>query len=328
MHHRTRIGVIRGGPSNEYEVSLQTGASVLSVLRDKMSDKYLVKDIFIDREGYWHVDGILVDPVDILSKVDVIFNALHGPYGEDGRIQTFFETHGKPFTGSGSLGSSIGMNKVLSKKVFKDHGIKTPHHTIVTKNEIENNLDAVVKKLFHSFLLPAVVKPASSGSSVGVSIVNYYKELPEALKKSAIHSDVVLIEEMIKGIEATCAVLDNFRDQELYALPPVEIRTANSFFDYEAKYEGQSQEIVPATFSHVIKEEISELARKIHRALGLRHYSRSDFIIHPRRGIYALEVNTLPGLTKESLLPKSLRAVGSDIHEFVDRVIQLAMNRE
>lgn len=327
MHHRTRIGVVRGGPSNEYEVSLQTGASVLHALREKLIDKYEAKDLFIDREGYWYVDGVLCDPVEILNKIDVVFNALHGPYGEDGRIQTFFETHGKPFTGSGSLGSAIGMNKVLSKKVFKDHGIKTPHHRIVEKKDIEKNIDGVVRNLFHSFLLPAIVKPASSGSSVGVSIVHYYKEFPEALKKAAIHDNVILIEEFVKGIEATCAVLDHFRNEELYALPPVEIRSHNNIFDYEAKYSGKSEEIVPATFSHKIKEEIAEMSRIIHRALGLRHYSRSDFIIHPRRGIYALEVNTLPGLTKESLLPKSLRAVGSDVHEFVDHIIQLAHGR-
>lgn len=326
MIHRTRIGVVRGGPSNEYEVSLQTGASVLSALRDKLSQKYDAKDIFIDREGYWYVDGILSDPVELLNKIDVVFNALHGPYGEDGRIQTFFETHGKPFTGSGSLASAIGMNKVLAKKVFKDHNIKTPHHKVIEKKDIEKNIDQVTKNLFHSFLLPAIVKPASSGSSVGVSIVNYYKDFPQALEKAAIHDDVILIEELIKGIETTCAVLDNFRNEELYALPPIEIRSKNHFFDYEAKYTGQSEEIVPATFSHKIKEEVALLSRKIHRALGLRHYSRSDFIIHPRRGIYALEVNTLPGLTAESLLPKSLRAVGSDVHEFVNHVLELALN--
>ncbi|MCX6718946.1 MAG: hypothetical protein NTZ38_01035 [Candidatus Taylorbacteria bacterium] len=142
--------------------------------------------------------------------------------------------------------------------------------------------------------------------------------------KAAEHGDVML-EEFIPGIEATCGVVEGFRGEELYALPPIEIRPLISFFDFEAKYAGKSQEIVPATFAQKIKLEIEDLAKRIHRALGLKHYSRSDFIIHPHRGIYTLEVNTLPGLTDESLIPKSLRAVGSDTHELIDHLIQLAL---
>jgi D-alanine-D-alanine ligase len=151
--------------------------------------------------------------------------------------------------------------------------------------------------------------------------------LVPALTKAAEHGDSILVEEFIPGIEATCGVIEGFRDHELYALPPIEIRPHAGFFDYDAKYQGKSQEIVPATFSESIKKSLEELAGKVHRALGLRHYSRSDFIIHPRRGIYVLEVNTLPGMTDESLLPKALRAVGSDVHELIDHVIKLAMNR-
>ena len=136
-----------------------------------------------------------------------------------------------------------------------------------------------------------------------------------------------MIEEFIPGIEATCGVIEGFRGEELYALPPIEIRPMTKFFDYEAKHQGMSQEIVPATFQDKFKRAIEGLAKKIHQAFGLRHYSRSDFIIHPRRGIYVLEVNTLPGLTGESLIPKSLRAVGSDTHELVDHLIQLALKR-
>ena len=173
--------------------------------------------------------------------------------------------------------------------------------------------------------MPAVVKPNSSGSSVGVTIVRYYDELPEALLKAIEHSDTVILEEYIKGVESTCGVLENFRSQDLYALPPIEIRPSAHFFDYDAKYSGKSEEIVPATFSDKLKREIEELSTKIHRALGLRHYSRSDFMIHPTRGIYALEVNTLPGLTTESLYPKSLRAVGSSVPEFVEHIVGLVV---
>jgi len=123
------------------------------------------------------------------------------------------------------------------------------------------------------------------------------------------------------------AVIEGFRGQELYVLPVIEIRPKKKFFDYQAKYAGQSEEIVPAGFSSKVKEELSALAQKAHRALGLRHYSRSDFIISPRRGIYILEINTLPGLTEQSLVPKALRSVGSDTHELVDHLINLALRK-
>jgi D-alanine-D-alanine ligase len=220
------------------------------------------------------------------------------------------------------------MNKILSKKRFADHGIKSPYWTEVSSERVRGDTEAVAKELFTTFVLPAVIKPASSGSSVGVSIVRTYPELYAALNLAAQHGDSILIEEFIPGIEATCGVVEGFRGHELYALPPIEIRPHAGFFDYQAKYEGKSQEIVPATFSETIKKSLEELAAKVHRALGLKHYSRSDFIIHPRRGIYVLEVNTLPGLTNESLVPKALRAVGSDLHELVDHLIQLSLKNQ
>ena len=323
--HKIRVGVIRGGPSAEHPVSLQTGASVLDALRNAYDDRYDPKDIFIDQQGNWHMNGIALKPEDVISRIDVAFNALHGSYGEDGKIQSFFEIHGTPFTGSGSLGSAVGMNKALAKKVFASHGIKTPYWKEVRSSDIASDADGLARDLFHTFPIPAIVKPVSSGSSVGVSVARTHAELVGALIDAAKHGESVIVEELIPGIEATCGVVQGFRGHELYALPPVEIRPHSGFFDYQAKYEGKSQEIVPATFSQKVKASIEELAQQIHRSLGLRHYSRSDFIVSPRRGIYVLEVNTLPGLTSESLLPKSLRAIGSDVHEFADHVIRLAL---
>jgi D-alanine-D-alanine ligase len=323
--HKPRIGVLRGGPSNEYDVSLNSGAAVLSALRNRLEHLYHARDILIDKKGAWHLDGVEFAPHDIASKIDVAFNALHGAYGEDGKIQAFLEAHRMPFTGSGSLASAVGMNKILSKKVFEHHGIKSPYWTEVSSDRVREEKDMVAKELFTTFILPAVVKPASSGSSVGVSIVRTHGELGAALDLAAEHGDTILIEEFIPGIEATCGVIEGFRGHELYALPPIEIRPHTGFFDFEAKYQGKSEEIVPATFSESIKKTLEELAQKVHRALGLKHYSRSDFIIHPRRGVYVLEVNTLPGLTSESLIPKAMRAVGSDLHELIDHLVGLAL---
>lgn len=318
--NKIRIGVLRGGPSSEYEISLKTGGSVLKSL----PEKYLPVDIFIDKEGVWNIQGISHEPHEAFKKVDAIFNALHGEYGEDGKVQKILDAFSIPYTGSKTLPSAVGMNKALAKNIFKSHGIKTPYHTVESNDK---DVGEIARKLFNSFPIPAVVKPIASGSSVGVSIAYTFQGLTEALSKAFEYSDKVLVEEYIKGREATCGVVDSFRGKDFYSLLPIEIikPEKSDFFDYEAKYCGGSQEICPGNFSQNEKEAIQELAVAAHKALGLRHYSRSDFIISPRRGIYILEVNTLPGLTSESLLPKSLNAVGCSLPDFLDHLLTLAL---
>jgi D-alanine-D-alanine ligase len=306
---KIRVAVLRGGPSSEYEVSLKSGSSVLSAL-STLENKYQPYDVLIDTEGTWHFQGIPVTPLDLSKKIDVVFNALHGEYGEDGKAQRILETFSIPFTGSNSLASSIGMNKSAAKNIFKQHGISTPYHITINKDDI--TLEKVIE-LFKSFPHPAVVKPVNTGSSVGVSIVNSFDELGPALEKAAEFSPTIMLEEYVAGREATAGVINHFRGEEVYSLLPLEIR--------------QSEEICPGNFTPEEKTAISKAAAAIHKALGLRHYSRSDFIIHPRRGVMALEVNTLPGLTAESLLPKSLAAVGCSLPEFLDHVITLALEK-
>lgn len=320
--HRIRVGVLRGGPSNEYDVSLNTGATVLGNLSP---EKYNVKDILIDKNGVWHLHGIPRTPHEVLENLDVVFNALHGEYGEDGKVQHILETHGIPYTGSNSFSSAIGMNKHISKDIYKKNNIKTPDSILL---ESLMDLSKNVHEVFKKYPLPLVVKPTSGGSSVGIDLVYDYKYLDEAIKKAFEHSRSVMIEEYIKGREATCGVVDNYREKDFYTLPPIEIRHNNKFFDYDAKYGGKSEEIVPGYFSHDEKMEIERLSVEAHKALGMRHYSRSDFIIHPTRGIFILETNSLPGLTKESLIPKALHAVGASISHFLDHTIELAIRRK
>jgi len=320
------VGVLRGGPSNEYDVSLATGANVLKALREKLCDSYHARDILIGKDGLWYMDGAQRKIEEILSSIDVAFLALHGAYGEDGKVQKILETFNKPFTGSGSLASAVGFNKILSKKAFADSGIKVAADKVIDSGQIKKDSQKVAKDIFRSFSMPAVVKPVSSGSSVGISLVKNAGELEKALVEAAEHSDTVMIEEYIKGTEATVGVIEGFRGEKMYVLPPIEIRSQTDFFDYEAKYKGKSEEIVPGHFDIKTKVELMELGRKVHKSVGLRHYSRSDFIVHPTRGIFVLEVNTLPGLTGESLVPKALRAVGSDTYELVDHLIKLALD--
>ncbi len=298
-----RIGVLRGGPSAEYDVSLKTGANVLKHL----SETHRPLDIFISRNGKWHMQGVERSPERILKQVDVIFNALHGAYGEDGGVQEVLNHHGVPYTGSGRLESAVAMNKWMTKERAMKAGIKTPVCAIVRQ---EDNLAEKTKEIWSGIPSPLIVKPACSGSSFGLYKVNSFKELLSSLETVLSEHGSAIVEEYIAGKEATCGVINNFRDQDIYALPPM------------------SGEICPGNFSGVEKKEIERLSALIHKTLGLSHYSRSDFIISPRRGIYFLEVNTLPGLTKESLLPKSLKAIGSSVQEFLHHVIGLALNKK
>jgi D-alanine-D-alanine ligase len=320
---KIRVGVLRGGPSSEYEVSLKTGASVLKHL----PEEYHAQDIFISKDGSWHKGGIAYAPGEILKHLDVVFNALHGEYGEDGRVQHLLDTFAMPYTGSGYLASALGMNKALTKKVFTEHGIKTPLHKTLSKGGYTH---ADVLHLFKTFPMPAVVKPVRAGSSVGVSIARTVGGLEEALKKAYEYDTEALIEEYISGREATCGVIEGFRGEAMYSLLPVEIvhNSSSGLFDYEAKYSGKSKEICPGNFTREEIKKIQDASVAVHKALCLRHYSRSDFIVHPKRGIYILEVNTLPGLTEESLFPISLSAVGSSLPEFLGHILELAQGKK
>lgn len=318
---RTVVAVLRGGPSREYEVSLKTGASVLAHL-DK--EKYEPRDIFIDRNGQWHAHGVPAAPERALRGADVAFNALHGEYGEDGTLQRLLDSLSVPYTGSGAHASALAFNKARTREAVLALGIKIPHGVVLDGEKI-TDLEQTARNLFRSFPHPAVVKPVTGGSSVGVSIAEHYHALLAALEHALGHSSRVLIEEYIPGREATVGVLDNFRGERAYALMPVEIVPPQDarFFDYDAKYSGRSIERVPGHFSDSEKDRLAAAARAVHEGLSLAHYSRSDFIVG-KRGIYFLEVNTLPGLTEESLLPKALHAVGAPLSHFLDHIVSLA----
>ena len=319
------IGVLRGGPSSEYEVSLKTGEAVIEHLHPL---KYIVRDILIDKDGVWHIGGASRKPGQALKGLDIVFNALHGEYGEDGKVQRVLDHFSIPYTGSDSLGSAIAMNKVLAKKRLLSEGVKTPVHAVVRAED--GDVEKQILSAFRSLPLPVIIKPATLGSSVGMSVARDFTGFASGVRKALALSPVVLIEELVIGKEGTCGVVEGFRGEETYSLLPIEIRPPadKDFFDYDAKYSGKSQEISPGNFSPEETKELQRLAVLAHKALGLRHYSRSDFIVTPKRGIYYLETNTLPGLTSESLMPKSLRAVGSDLPEFLNHVIELALEKK
>ncbi len=316
----TIVGVLRGGPSKEHEVSLNTGAAILANLSP---DRYTVRDIFIDRAGAWHIQGRPVSPPEALRSIDAVIIGLHGEFGEDGEVQRLLDRLGVPYTGSNSFASYLAMHKVMAKERAREVGVLTPEYRFVQDLE---TMEDTLRDVIRSFHQPVVVKPVRWGSSVGVQMVSGYAPLystvSSLLKQGA---GGVLIEEVIRGREATAGVVENLRGEKLYALPPIEIiPPENDYFSYDAKYSGKSREICPSNFDKKTIAELEKLSRTMHEALGLRHYSRSDFIVSPK-GIYYLETNTLPGMTKESLLPKSLAAVGVAFPQFLDHLVDLTM---
>jgi D-alanine-D-alanine ligase len=318
---KTRVLVLRGGPSSEYEVSLKTGQTVLTHIPEH---KYHVRDVFIDRQGVWHIRGMPIEPARAFEQADVVFNALHGTYGEDGTVQRLLDTHRVPYTGSAALGSALGMNKSLAKGQLGAATFRLPLHRTLVKAETD---DTVLLDVFRTFPQPSVVKPIAGGSSVATSVVHAFDALVRAVAQAFEYTDTVLIEQYIPGREATVGVIEGFRHEALYALPPIEIvPTKNTFFDYDEKYAGHAREVCPAVFPRETTHALLTAAREVHHTLGLRDYSRSDFIVN-KHGIFFLEVNTLPGLTSESLVPKALEAVGSSLPEFLDHVLTRAQAR-
>lgn len=309
-----RVAVLRGGPSEEYDISMNTGKGVLEALD---GTNLAVDDIVITRTGEWLKQGRVMQPQDALATTDVAFIALHGAFGEDGTVQRLLERYSVPYTGSGPYASAIAMNKVLTKEHLKDLGIKMAPHMRVTA-ESRQNIARIVGTITTLFGPEYVVKPIASGSSIGTAIVDSPKKLIFVLEDLLRVYDDVLVEQRIFGREATCGVVERFRDQKLYRLPSIEIVPPphSSFFDNNVKYSGETDEICPGRFKAEEKRRLEELAELVHTTLGLRQYSRSDFIV-AKDDIYFLEVNTLPGLTKNSLVPKSLDAVGCSYQDFI-----------
>ncbi|OHB07577.1 MAG: hypothetical protein A3I19_00380 [Candidatus Zambryskibacteria bacterium RIFCSPLOWO2_02_FULL_38_13] len=319
--HKTRVGVLRGGPSPEYEVSLKTGSTILA----NLPEEYEPLDIFVSKDGIWHSSGLEKDPYTILKTVDVVVNAMHGFYGEDGTVQKFLENFGIPYTGSDSISSALGMNKVMSKNIFNHAGLKTPHHIMVDTSSRD-----AVSQINESLPFPIVIKPINSGSSLGVSFADNAGQIKNALKKSFKHSPKLMVEEFIDGTEVTCGVIESFRGQNFYTLLPVQIKQNKKeiFYDYDSKYNNlESKYKIPGNFNENEKTQIQEAASAIHKILGLRHYSRSDFILHPKRGLFVLEVNSLPELTHRSSFIKSLEATGSNIKEFLSNLLSKTLGK-
>ncbi len=303
MRKILKIAVLMGGNSSEYDISLISGKEVLS----NLSKKYIGIPIVIPKYGNQWLEILL------RAEVDICFIAMHGPFGEDGKIQGMLDTLGIKYTGSKVAASAVGMDKILFRKIMKVESLPIPKYVVIDKKTKKINLGQLGKP-------PYFVKPYDQGSSVGASIVKKNKDLEKALKLAFSFSDKALVDEYIKGTEVTCAVLGN---EDAEAFPVIEIiPRKGDFFDYESKYtESGSDEIVPARISKKLTKEIQNLSIKVHKTICARGFSRVDFILKENKYPIILEINTIPGLTPMSLLPKAAKAYGLSYSELLDKII-------
>lgn len=322
MTERLKIGVVMGGPSSEHDISLLTGRKVLQGLVAAGHDAH---PVYIAQNGNWFLGvkrGAAFDPVDVCLRFDVMFNATHGEYGEDGRLQQVFENCRAPFTGSGVAASALAMNKIISREIFMRAGLRVPQAIPIRSDEFDPKKH--ISQIHWMSAAPWVIKPASRGSSVGVSIVQTFPQLEEAIQRAFSYDKNILVEEYIQGREVTCGVLEDFGGERYFTLHPIEIiPPEGKFFDNQVKYDGSAKEI-PAPFFGEMLRQIHKTAVKAHTALGCRHYSRTDMIIKGTK-IYILETNTLPGLTDESLFPKAASWAKIEYPQLCDHLVRLAL---
>lgn len=316
---RTIVGVLRGGTSSEYSLSLKTGAAMMNALPE---EKYEVRDILIDRKGYWHHRGVQATPARALQQIDVVLNALHGGVGEDGTVHRLLERAGVPYAGARSMQASLTLNKVSTRNVLRNAGVRVPEGIAFS---LRDNLNtAEMAHRVHAIAPPPyIVKPASDGAGTGVRHVSSFVGLPDAIADVLDAYGSALVEEYVRGDEATVGLIEGYRNEPLYALPPAHVEREGLHLERHHHESGSLVHHAPSRFTFIQKESLADIAKKAHRTLALSHFSRTDFIVSPR-GIYLLEINAHPGLYPGASFPVMLGAVGSSVGEFVEHVISLA----
>ena len=336
--NKIKIVVLMGGKSAEREVSLSSGREVVRHLN---KNKYDILPVVISKDGLrWELKDLgqllLCDPLlkkencenfvstkenirieSLPQKAKVVFIAMHGNYGEDGSIQGLLEMAGVPYTGAGVLASALGMNKIMFRKVMQAEKIPMARALVLSKKD---NPQVILKE----FKFPFVIKPFSQGSSVGITIIKEERQLKDGLKLAFEYGSKIIVEEYLSGVEVTCGVIGNSNP---LALPIAEIVSKNEFFDYEAKYTpGKSEEIVPARLTANLAKKVQNLAIKVYNAVDCQGFGRVDMIIRENK-IFILEINTIPGLTPNSLLPKEAAAAGISFPQLLDKIINLALEK-
>ena len=347
-----KIVVLAGGLSTERDVSFKTGEMVTKALREN-GHQVILLDVFMgysnkeeDLTGIFdRAEAVSVkvaaipetapdlekvkaqrkdqsdnffgpNVIELCRMADIVFMALHGENGENGKIQAAFDLFGIRYTGTGYLGSALAMNKGMAKQLFLENGIPTPRGTSLKRGEDAAKIETC------GIHFPCVVKPCSGGSSIGVSIVHDKAEYEQALKEAFRWENELVIEEYVKGREFSVGVID------FQALPIIEIAPVEGFYDYKNKYKaGSTVETCPAELSEQITKEMQGYADKVAEVLGLNTYSRTDFLLDAEDHIFCLEANTLPGMTPTSLLPQEAKVTGVDFNQLCEKLIESSMRK-
>lgn len=345
---KKRIGLLFGGKSGEHEVSL---ASAYAIAHQFRAEQFEVVPIFIAREGHWYgpvgLEDIATATVEQykdrevmlapypggqllsvpdgrkLCRLDVIFPIVHGTFGEDGILQGLLELAGVPYVGAGVVGSAIGMDKVIMRKIFAYHQIPQVAFTTVLRTQVEQNMQQAVRQVEACLPYPVFVKPANGGSSVGISKARNREELCSALQLAARYDRKLLVEQGIDAREIEISVLGN--EQPVVSLPG-EIRSSNDFYDYKAKYiDNKSVSIIPAQLPAEVISAVQQLAVRAYQALDCEGFARVDFFIGRQNGqLYLNEINTLPGFTEISMYPKLWEASGLSTESLLEKLVALA----
>jgi D-alanine-D-alanine ligase len=346
MTKKLLIGVTMGGISPEHPVSLVSGTGMLRNLDRTKFDAFPIL-ISLDNRWIWpepalnyELEGFdankakeyLESPPNGWNHIkfpnftkfphcDLMLIGLHGEGGEDGRLQGFLELFNQPYTGSGSRGSALSMDKITAKQVYQHFNIPTPRYQIIPKSQF-NQIS--LKEIGDSFGYPVVLKNPMGGSSIGLGIARDLNELQTIYNSLITDAERILVEEYLSGREGTCGYLENSTP-----LPPTEIRPLqDGFFSYEAKYQvGRTEEITPATFPPHIIKEMQRLAAECHKALQLSVYSRTDFIYVGEDSLYVLETNTLPGFTPTSLLPQAAACIGLSYQDLLTKIVEESLKK-
>ncbi len=310
MNKKLKVAVLFGGKSAEHEVSMQSAKNVVASLDTNKCD---VVEVMIDKDGNWQKD--------LLDDVDVVFPVLHGPYGEDGSMQGFLKINNLPFVGPGVLGSAIGMDKDVSKRLMRDAGLPISDFLVFYKGD-----DVAFESIKNKLGLPFFIKPANLGSSVGVSKVHGEEEFEKAVTEAFHYDTKIIIEAFIKAREIECSVLGN--DNPIASVPG-EIVASHEFYDYDAKYldEHGAELKIPAVLSDEKIKEVQGLAIKTFKVLCLEGMARVDFFLTPEGKFFVNEANTIPGFTNISMYPKLWEASGISYSDLVDKLIDLAIER-
>ena len=347
-----KIVVLAGGRSTERDVSFKTGEMGTKALREN-GHQVILLDVFMgysnkeeDLTGIFdRAEAVSVkvaaipetapdlekvkaqrkdqsdnffgpNVIELCRMADIVFMALHGENGENGKIQAAFDLFGIRYTGTGYLGSALAMNKGMAKQLFLENGIPTPRGTSLKRGKDAAKIETC------GIHFPCVVKPCSGGSSIGVSIVHDKAEYEQALKEAFRWENELVIEEYVKGREFSVGVID------FQALPIIEIAPVEGFYDYKNKYKaGSTVETCPAELSEQITKEMQGYAEKVAEVLGLNTYSRTDFLLDAEDHIFCLEANTLPGMTPTSLLPQEAKVTGVDFNQLCEKLIESSMRK-